>query len=135
MFDFTKLMGMDENSPEAKMIMEGFQESASVAFEGFIKSEQGKKLVSLIPLALEMLKKDLGNDDTWYLLRNINDLPVFYILDANKIKMEMPEDGSAIKKELPIDNPIQMIREAIKNGILMPKKKDESKTDLTVVKE
>lgn len=113
--DLLKEMGIDPNSDEGKLLSEGFKEGTMGGIDAFLSSDKGKQIAEALPMLVEGLKRDMGNDEKMYVLRidATTGNPVFYIINTSKMNFEVDEDAFLMIKE--ITNPIDMIKSFIAN--------------------
>jgi len=122
------LMGADPNSEIGQAQEEAMKEMVGE----FLKSEKGQKLVALITSqitpAFEGLKKEMGNDEKFYMLRinKKSGVPVFYAVDTSKIDLALVNGCANFSEGIitakPISDPTQFFQELISGELLGNKK-------------
>lgn len=112
------------------------QEAMQDMIQEFMKSEKGQKLMatvmSMIAPAFDGLKKEMGNDEKFFMLRmnKKSGVPVFYSIDTKKIDLQLINGCTNFSEGMltvkPISDPTQFFQDMI-TGELMGKKSDGAK--------
>lgn len=129
LFDKLLMGGGDPNSEIGQAQDEAMKEMIGE----FIGSEKGQRIMSLlmgmIVPAFDGLKKEMGNDEKFFMFRmnKKTGTPVFWILDSKKMTVEEKDgiESTAVVLCKPIDDPSVFIQELISGELLNPSAKKE----------